>query len=137
MTDIARGATVGDVDPRQLEIIEVAAAALEDGCRAVRPGMTAGALNKVIEQSLVEAGYAEYSAEARGYGVGHGIGTDIEEEEPWIRPESPFVLEENMTIALKASIFLPDLAGVRVEDNVVVTPEGAHVYTTYPRVLQW
>lgn len=137
VTDIARGATVGAVDPRQLEIIEVAAAALEAGCRALRPGMTAGELNSVIEQALVDAGYLEYSAEARGYGTGHGIGTDIEEEEPWIRPGSTFVLEENMTIALKASIFLPGFAGVRVEDNLVVTPEGGQVYTTYPRVLQW
>jgi Xaa-Pro aminopeptidase len=137
VTDIARGATVGDVDARQLEIIEAAAAALDEGCRALRPGMTAGELNSVIEQSLVDSGYLEYSAEARGYGTGHGIGTDIEEEEPWIRPNSSFVLGENMTIALKASIFIPGLAGVRVEDNLVVTPDGGEVYTSYPRVLQW
>jgi Xaa-Pro dipeptidase len=137
VTDIARGATVGEVDPEQLKIIEVAAAALEEGCQALRPGMTAGELNSVIEQSLIDAGYVEYSAEARGYGTGHGIGTDIEEEEPWIRPGSSFVLEENMTMALKASIFLPGVAGVRVEDNLVVTPEGGQVYTIYPRVLQW
>jgi Xaa-Pro aminopeptidase len=99
--------------------------------------MTAGELNSVIEQSLVDSGYLEYSAEARGYGTGHGIGTDIEEEEPWIRPNSSFVLGENMTIALKASIFIPGLAGVRVEDNLVVTPDGGEVYTSYPRVLQW
>jgi Xaa-Pro aminopeptidase len=137
VTDIARGATVGEVQPRQLEIIQVAAAALEAGCAAMRPGMTAGELNSVIEQSLVDSGYLEFSAEARGYGTGHGIGTDIEEEEPWIRPGSSFVLEENMAIALKASIFVPGLAGVRVEDNVLVTPGGAEVYTPYPRVLQW
>lgn len=137
VTDIARGATVGDVDTRQLEIIEAAATALDQGCRALRPGMTAGELNSVIEQSLIDSGYLEYSAEARGYGTGHGIGTDIEEEEPWIRPNSSFVLGENMTIALKASIFIPGLAGVRVEDNLVVTPDGGEVYTSYPRVLQW
>jgi Xaa-Pro dipeptidase len=137
VTDIARGATVGDVEARQIEIIEVAAAALDEGARALRPGMTAGELNSVIEQSLVDAGYLEYSAEARGYGTGHGIGTDIEEEEPWIRPRSDFALSENMTIALKASIFLPGIAGVRVEDNLIVTRDGGEVYTNYPRVLQW
>ena len=137
VTDIARGATIGDVDPRQLEIIQVAADALGKGCDAARPGITAGALNDVIEQALVEAGYLEYSAEARGYGTGHGIGTDIEEEEPWIRPGSDFVLQENMAMALKASIFVPGLAGVRVEDNVLVTADGAQVYTPYPRVLEW
>ncbi|MGH2693374.1 MAG: M24 family metallopeptidase [Actinomycetota bacterium] len=137
VTDIARGATVGEVDPRQVEIIEVAASALEAGCRAVRPGITAGALNDVIEQALTEAGYREFSAEARGYGTGHGIGTDIEEEEPWIRPGSTFVLEQDMAIALKASIFVPGLAGVRVEDNILVSDSGADVYTPYARVLHW
>jgi Xaa-Pro aminopeptidase len=137
VTDIARGATVGDVEQRQVEIIEVAAAALAAGCDAVRPGMTAGELNAVIEGSLVDAGYAEYSAEARGYGTGHGTGADIEEEEPWIRPGSGFVLEDGMAIALKASIFVPGLAGVRVEDDLFVTASGADVYTPYPRVLAW
>jgi Xaa-Pro aminopeptidase len=137
VTDIARGATVGEVSPRQIEIIEVAAEALGAGCEALRPGMTAGKLNTVIETSLVDAGYLEYSAEARGYGTGHGIGTDIEEEEPWIRPGSEFMLGENMVMALKASIFVPGLAGVRVEDEVLVTKEGADILTPYPRVLTW
>lgn len=138
VTDIARGATLGqDLDPRQLEIIEAAARALEAGCAAVRPGMRAGDLNDVIEKKLTDDGYLEFSGEARGYGTGHGIGTDVEEEEPWIRPGSDFILEENMAMALKASIFIPGLAGVRVEDNLFVTTTGADVYTPYPRVLQW
>jgi Xaa-Pro aminopeptidase len=136
-TDIARGATYGEVDQKQVDIIRAAAEALGAGCDAVRPGLTAGDLNAVIEKSLVDSGYAEYSAEARGYGTGHGIGTDIEEEEPWIRPNSRFVLEENMVMALKASIFVPDLAGVRVEDEVLVTGKGAEILTPYPRVLTW
>jgi Xaa-Pro aminopeptidase len=136
-TDIARGATWGEVDQRQIDMIKAAADALGAGCDAVRPGLTAGDLNAVIEKSLVDSGYAQYSAEARGYGTGHGIGTDIEEEEPWIRPNSPFVLGENMVMALKASIFVPDLAGVRVEDEVLVTGSGADVLTPYPRVLTW
>jgi Xaa-Pro aminopeptidase len=136
-TDIARGATYGEVDQRQVDIIRAAADALGAGCDAVRPGLTAGELNVVIEKSLVDSGYAQYSAEARGYGTGHGIGTDIEEEEPWIRPNSPFVLGENMVMALKASIFVPELAGVRVEDEVLVTRTGADILTPYPRVLTW
>jgi Xaa-Pro aminopeptidase len=136
-TDIARGATYGAVDRKQVDIIRAAAEALGAGCDAVRPGLTAGELNAVIERSLIDSGYAEYSAEARGYGTGHGIGTDIEEEEPWIRPNSTFVLGENMVMALKASIFVPELAGVRVEDEVLVTKNGADILTPYPRVLTW
>jgi Xaa-Pro aminopeptidase len=137
-TDIARGAIYGkDTDPRQLEIIQVAARALEAGCDALRPGMSAGDLNDVIEKSLIDDGFLEFSGEARGYGTGHGIGTDVEEEEPWIRPGAELLLEEGMAMALKASIFIPGLAGVRVEDNLFVTATGGDVYTPYPRVLQW
>jgi Xaa-Pro aminopeptidase len=136
-TDIARGATYGEVDQKQIDIIKAAADALEAGCAAVRPGLTAGELNAVIEKMLVDSGYAEYSAEARGYGTGHGIGTDIEEEEPWIRPSSRFVLGEHMVMALKASIFVPEVAGVRVEDEILVTEHGADILTPYPRVLNW
>ncbi len=137
VTDIARGATISPVDKRQVEIIEVAAATLNEGCQAIAPGITANELNTVIEKALTKAGYLEYSDEARGYGTGHGIGTDIEEEEPWIKPGSEFVLEENMVFAFKASIFIPKLAGVRIEDVVLVTKNGYENLTPYPRVLTW
>jgi Xaa-Pro aminopeptidase len=137
-TDIGRGAIYGPpTDPRQLEVIEASTRAVEAGIAAIRPGMLARDLNAVIEKQLVEDGFLEFSGEARGYGTGHGIGTDVEEEEPWIRPGSDFVLEEDMAMALKASIFIPGVAGVRTEENLFVTPDGAEVYTPYPRVNQW
>ncbi len=137
VTDIARGATVGVVEERQEGIIMAAAHALDEACATLRPGVTAGDLNSVIAGSMAKSGYGEYSEEAQGHGTGHGIGTDIEEDEPWIRPGSEFVLEEGMVFALKASAFIPGLAGVRVEDNLLVTASGCENLTPYPRVLKW
>src|SRR6202035_5833974 len=42
VTDIARGATLGPVSPKQIDIIKAAAEALDETCEKVRPGMTAG-----------------------------------------------------------------------------------------------
>jgi Xaa-Pro aminopeptidase len=92
VTDIARGATVGVVDKRQEGIIHAAAHALDKATAVLKPGMTAGDLNRLIADSMAQSGFGEYSEEAQGHGTGHGIGTDIEEEEPWIRPGSSFVL---------------------------------------------
>jgi Xaa-Pro aminopeptidase len=65
VTDIARGATFGPVRTEQVDILKVAAEALEETCQKVRPGMTAGEASAITEDALLRSGYGEYSDEAR------------------------------------------------------------------------
>jgi len=134
VNDIGRGMVLKAKDPRQEEIIKVAAEAMDVACARLKPGVTSGEIADTLADVIAKHGYAEYSIEAQGHGAGHGIGIDVEEHAPWIRKGTTFVFEEDVFFALKASIFIPGLAGCRIEDNMLVTKNGCENVTDFPRV---
>ena len=134
VNDIGRGMVLKAKDPRQEEIIKVAAEAMDVACARLKPGVTSGEIADTLADVIAKHGYAEYSIEAQGHGAGHGIGIDVEEHAPWIHKGTTFVFEEDVFFALKASIFIPGLAGCRIEDNMLVTKNGCENVTDFPRV---
>ena len=80
---------------------------------------------------IEEAGYGEYFI----HRTGHGLGMQSHED-PYIRAGNPLTLEPGMTFTIEPGIYLPDRFGVRIEDNVLITPEGLRSLTTFPRELQ-
>jgi Xaa-Pro aminopeptidase len=137
VADGGRGFGYGAIDVKRQAIIEASASAVEAGLEALRPGMSATALNEIIQGSLVESGFAEYSTEGRGHGTGHGTGMDPEEELPWIGPGESMLLEPNMVFTLKATITVPEVGGVRTERIVRVTESGCETLDNYPMRLNF
>ncbi|MCW3003112.1 MAG: peptidase [Conexibacter sp.] len=97
--------------------------ALDAAVAAVRPGLTAGALD-----ALVRAGLAELP-----HHVGHGIGGSAHEE-PRVIPQATMVLEAGMVIALEPGVY-GDGEGVRVEVVVLVEEDGAAVLSNHDLTL--
>ncbi len=79
---------------------------------------------------IAEAGYGDYF----GHGLGHGIGLQIHEA-PWLRPNSDTLVEAGMVFTIEPGIYLPGWGGVRIEDDVLVTPDGVELLTHLPRDL--
>jgi Xaa-Pro aminopeptidase len=79
---------------------------------------------------IAEAGYGEFF----GHGLGHGLGLQVHEA-PALRPNSEFVLQAGMVVTVEPGIYLPGWGGIRIEDDVLVTPEGCEVMTKVPRDL--
>jgi Xaa-Pro aminopeptidase len=77
---------------------------------------------------------AEGWGEEFGHGLGHGIGLEVHEA-PTVRPESTDTLEPGNVVSCEPGIYLPGVGGVRIEDMVLVTDEGAERLTQVGKEL--
>jgi Xaa-Pro aminopeptidase len=109
-------------------VYEVVLQARQRALDAVRPGVQGQAVDTAARAAIAEAGYGDYF----GHGLGHGIGLQVHEG-PALRPHSETVLQPGMVVTIEPGIYLPGWGGVRVEDDILVTPGGYEVLTHLPR----
>ncbi|MFO0880313.1 MAG: Xaa-Pro peptidase family protein [Gemmataceae bacterium] len=117
-------------DPHLPHIHAIVQRAQRAAFQAIRPGVLAREVDAAARSVIAEAGYAECFQ----HGLGHGIGLQIHEA-PFFRATSEVCLEPGMIVTLEPGIYLPDWGGVRIEDDVLVTPSGAEQLTTLPQDL--
>jgi Xaa-Pro aminopeptidase len=87
-------------------------------------------VDAVARRVIDRAGYAEYF----GHGLGHGIGLDIHEQ-PVLSPRAKGILQPGHVVTVEPGIYLPGVGGVRIEDDVLLTPRGARVLSDLPKDL--
>ncbi len=121
--DSATTCFVGTPSTEMAKIFGVVRDALQRGIDAVRPGLRACDLDSLLRNAIRCAGYEPYPHHS-----GHGLGTAYHEE-PRIVPYNQMLLETEMVIALEPGIYLAGVGGVRLEDTVLVTPDGCEVLT--------
>jgi Xaa-Pro aminopeptidase len=119
-----------NMDPRVKEIYEIVLRAQQTAIAALRPGVRAKEVDRAARTAIAEAGYGEYFT----HSIGHGIGMMIHEA-PIMRANTETVLEAGMVVTIEPGVYLPGVAGVRIEDDVLVTPEGREVLTSIPKTI--
>jgi len=129
-SDMTRTWVLGSATPQQKQIFQVVLEAHDQAVSAVRPGMLAEELDGVTRRVIEEAGYGAYF----GHGTGHGVGLSVHEE-PRIGKDSRTPLAEGMVFTIEPGIYLPGVGGVRIEDTVFLTEDGAEVLTTASREM--
>jgi len=132
VADITRTFAVGPIAPRLKRVYEIVKEANAAGRAAVRPGVPAQDVDRVARQVIVQAGYGEYFV----HRTGHGLGLEVHEP-PYIVEGNEELLRPGMTFTIEPGIYLPDQGGVRIEDDVLVTTQGAETLTTFPRDQLW
>lgn len=95
---------------------------------AVRPGATAEQVDAAARDLLDAAGYGPWFV----HRTGHGIGLE-EHEDPYIVAGNDRVLEPGMAFSIEPGVYLPGRFGLRIEDIVVVTPDGCERLNTLDR----
>jgi Xaa-Pro dipeptidase len=130
-SDITRTFCLGEPTAQMQHVYDVVLAANEAARAAARPGVAMGAVDQAARAVIEAAGYGDYFT----HRTGHGIGLDVHEPIPQIAAGVTDVLEPGMAFTIEPGIYLPELGGVRIEENVVVTETGLDVLTTFERKL--
>ena len=129
-SDMTRTVGVGQLSDTQLKMVDAVAAAQRAGVAAVRAGASARDVDTACRDVLTEAGWADRFT----HGTGHGVGLDIHEA-PRVSAVSDATLEPGFVVTVEPGVYIAPHGGVRIEDTVVVTPEGCTVLTTAPKTL--
>ncbi len=119
-SDMTRTIVVGEPTEKHLVIYDLVLKAQETGLDAVRPGVTGVEADRAARMIIEESGYGTYF----GHGLGHGVGLEVHEE-PRLSRFGEHTLEEGMVVTVEPGVYLPGWGGVRIEDLVVVTEDGA------------
>ncbi len=127
-SDITRCLVFGPPRGRLREIYAIVKRANEAGRRAVRPGVAAESVDAAARHVIAEAGYGLYFI----HRTGHGLGLEAHEP-PYLARGNTSHLTPGMAFTIEPGIYLEGIGGVRIEDDVVVSEEGATVLTTLPR----
>ena len=123
-SDMTRTVAIGDIDDTCTLMLEVVTAANAAGVAAVRAGASASDVDAAARAVISDAGWAS----AYTHGTGHGVGLDIHEA-PRVAATSTDTLSSGDVVTVEPGVYLPAHGGVRMEDSVVVTPDGCRVLT--------
>ncbi len=130
-SDLTRTLATRNIPPKLEEVYGIVLGAQQRAIQAIRPGIQAQQIDAEARNHIGAAGYGPNF----GHGLGHGFGLQIHEG-PFLRPGSEVVLEPGMVCTIEPGIYLPGWGGVRIEDDVLVTPDGGEVLTHLPRTLE-
>ncbi|MGX4598856.1 aminopeptidase P family protein [Faecalimicrobium sp. JNUCC 81] len=123
-SDITRTISMGEGNEELNKIYNIVKRANEESIRLLKPGMTAGDIDKIARDIIDKEGYKEYF----GHNLGHGVGIMVHEY-PLLEPKSLEVIKEGMVVTIEPGIYIPNLGGVRIEDDVLITKDGCERLT--------
>lgn len=131
ISDATRTIAVGKPDAKSMDIYQVCLEAQLAAQDAAKPGMTAAELDKVARDIIDKAGYGQYF----NHRLGHGMGMS-EHEFPSIMEGNDLVLQPGMCFSIEPGIYIPNVAGVRIEDCIHITENGNEPFTHTTKELQ-
>lgn len=123
-SDMTRTVVYGKADEETKEIYTVVKEAQEKAQALVKPGISAASIDHAARNHIEKAGYGQYFT----HRLGHGLGKSVHEF-PDIAPGVELIIEESMCFSIEPGIYIEDFYGVRVEDCIYVTEDGAQPLT--------
>ncbi len=129
-SDMTRTVAIGEVSSEHRRLYAAVLEANEAGLAAVRSGVPCVEIDLAAREVLERHGLGH----AFTHGVGHGVGLDVHEM-PTVGRRSQESVRENETITIEPGVYLEGVAGVRIEDLVVVEESGYRRLSHSPKEL--
>lgn len=130
-SDVTRMVHVGEPSDEYRKVYEIVLRANLAVLDGVKPGMPCEDVDKLARDVISDVGYGEYFI----HRVGHGLGLDTHEE-PYMVGGNTTPLKPGMTFSDEPGIYLEGKFGIRIEDLLVVTDDGAESLNHAPRGIE-
>ena len=130
-SDFGRTIFFGEPNQELIKAHELVMKAQKETIAAIKAGQVTGEALNLLARNVIKSGGYDGEFQHR---VGHGIGKDVHER-PFLAAGEKTVLEEGMCFTVEPSLVLPYKGLVRVEDVVMVTPQGGDNLNSITRDL--
>jgi Xaa-Pro aminopeptidase len=117
----------GELDQRYAELLDVLLAIYGQALDHCRPGASLPELDVLVRRGLADAGYAGQPS----HPIAHGVGARAHEP-PYAHQAGGGTIEEGMVLAIEPGAYWEGGGGLRIEDNFLITSDGAEKLSSYP-----
>jgi len=126
-SDITRTFVLGKATDKMKQVFEIVRRAQSAALAAARPGAACGSVDDAARKVIADAGYGpEYKYFT--HRLGHGMGMD-EHEWPYLVRGNTTKLQANITTSNEPGIYIRGEFGIRLEDDMHITENGAELFT--------
>ncbi len=126
-SDITRTFVLGKASDKMKQVFDIVHRAQSAALAAAHPGLECGAVDAAARKVITDAGYGpDYKYFA--HRLGHGMGMDGHEW-PYLVRGNPTKMAANMTFSDEPGIYIRGEFGVRLEDDMHITENGAELFT--------
>jgi Xaa-Pro dipeptidase len=126
-SDITRTFVLGKPTDKMKQVFDIVHRAQTTALRTARPGLECQAVDAAARKVITDAGYGP-GYKYFTHRLGHGMGMDGHEW-PYLVRGNTLPLAPHMTFSDEPGIYIPGEFGVRLEDDMHITADGAELFT--------
>jgi Xaa-Pro aminopeptidase len=129
-SDLTRTVSVGKPSTEMDKIYGIVLNAQQRSLDEARPGVQVNSLDAIARTAIRERGYGKFFC----HSLGHGLGLEVHEL-PRISSKSRDVLKKGSVITIEPGVYIPQVGGVRIEDDIIIRENDNEVLSKVPKKL--